>query len=412
MTDGKLLTVIAVTWLCATAAVGLGDTPAAAGPASAPASQPADQTVLIRIGDRMTITQADFDRLIRFDPVSGHKGRNPLLMGMVTDDLLELYALEHPEMVPEEALNAKILEEVKSQGFDTVEAFRKVYESDWGPWSEFRRHVYLGMARAWFAARGAKLIADEDKLKEIFNARKWEFDSTSVRARQLFFFLPVFASQEERQKYRSKLETMREDILSGKRTWEQCAAESDSAIMSSDLGVFMRHLYQPESVAEAAFKLEVGQISDVVESPLGLYLIQVTEKIPPREVPWDSLKKSMKRWMEAEEYVTAMDEMRRKYPVVGVQEPREFKGPPASMPTPRAVPGSKSATTHPVPRKKAAFFGDKLPTTTRAATATRPATTRPATTRPAQRSATSVPAGQKSKAANVKPAKKKQAKPY
>lgn len=399
MANRLLPAVLTVSWFGATAIIVSGDAPAASVPASAPASQPADQIILVKVGDR-AITQADFDRLIRFDPAAGFQGRNPLLMGMVMDHLLELYIQEHPEMVTEEALEARIARAAQSQGFESVEEMRKVYEEDWGPWSEYRRNVRLGMARVWFAARGEKLIADEEKLKEIFAARKWEFDGTSVRARQLYFFLPVFASSEERQQFRSKLERMREDILSGKRTWEQCAAEADSTVANSDLGVFPRHLYQPEAVADVAFKMEVGQLSDVIESPLGLHLIQVTEKIAPRDTSWESLKKPMRRWLEGEEYFNAMEEMRKKHPVVGVQAPREFKGPAASMPAPRS-----KATTQPAPRKRPAFFGDR-PTT---ASAPARAATRPAATRPAVRSATSVPTTQRSETANPKPARKKQA---
>ncbi len=333
--------------------------------ASAPASQPAEEMVLVRIGDRITITQADFEHVVGSNPAAGDRMRDAVLLGMVEDRLLLLYAQDHPELVSPADVDAKIAQQVQAAGLESVDSVRKEYEKRGEDWEQYRRSVLIGLVRAKFADRGAALISDKAKLKEIFEARKSEFDGSTVRARQIYFFVPVYATDQEREAVRNRLEKMREDILSGKRTWEECVKESDSAVLDGDLGPFHRHLQQPEFVAEEAFKLQPGQLTPVIQSPVGYHLVQVMERNPPPQTTYESLEEIMKHWLEQEDLFHAMQEVRAKYRVVGVQPPRY----PASRPAPEPL----QVTTRPTSKRKPVFWGDR-PTrpTTQTAPATRP----------------------------------------
>jgi len=321
--------------------------------------------VLLRIGDRVSITQADFEKVVGSNPAAGDRMRDAVLLGMVEDRLLWLYAQDHPELVSSADVDAKISQQARAAGLESVDAARESYEERGGDWEQYRRFVLLGLVRARFADRGSALISDQAKLKEIFESRKPEFDGSAVRARQIYFFVPVYATDQQREAVRGRLEKMREDILSGKRTWEECVKESDSAVLDGDLGRFPRHLVQSEFVAEEAFKLQAGQLTPVIQSPVGYHLVQVTERISAPNTTYESLEQAMKRWLEQEDLFIAMQEMRAKYRVVGVQPPRY----PASRPAPKPVP----ATSRPASKRKPVFWGDqpKRPAT-RAAPTTGP----------------------------------------
>ncbi len=73
---------------------------------------------------------------------------------------------------------------------------------------------------------------------------------------------------------------IREEILSGQKTFEEAAAEySDdgSATRGGDLGTFGRDR-MVASFTEAAFSLPVGEISEPVKTPFGYHLIEVLDQ--------------------------------------------------------------------------------------------------------------------------------------
>lgn len=338
---------VVVIWTAA--AAGASTAPASASaPASAPDTQPAAEIVLVRIGDRNVITQADFERVIEADPATGYTFRNRILMTMTQEHLIWLYLQDHPEVVPADQIRWKMGEDARMGGFESIEAARKDAEARGHKWSDYERFVVVNLAKANLVKKGLELGADEAYLKRMFEGRREEFDGTYVRARQIGIHVPVYATPQERRAVHEKLRQMREDILAGRRTWEECVAESDTALRNGDMGTFNRHRMKNETLAGAAFRLAPGEISEVVETMLGYHLVQVKEKVSPG-VPWEHSKKEMRKWLELEPLAQLLETAMARYPIVGVQPPRPPKLPPASQPQ-TAPAASAPATTAPATR--------------------------------------------------------------
>ena len=101
-----------------------------------------------------------------------------------------------------------------------------------------------------------------------------------LRARHILLTYPLQATEAQRDSVRTRLLDMRGQILAGTsfeelaRTYSQ---DPGSAPLGGDLGVFGRgEMMAP--IEEAAFELEEGELSEVVESPLGLHLIRLEER--------------------------------------------------------------------------------------------------------------------------------------
>ncbi|HSW44477.1 MAG TPA: peptidylprolyl isomerase [Phycisphaerae bacterium] len=347
-------------------------------PASAPAaSQPADQIVLVRLGDRATVTQEDFENTVKIDPVKGYAIRDEVMMDLVHDRLIWLYAKDHPDLVTPQEVEQRTENHIRLRGFDSLDKAKTFFEAHGLKWSAFERFTLTAMAKAKLVQQGQQLGADESRLKEIFQARRREFDGTYVKARQIFFRLPVYAAPEQRQVARDRLSRMRQDILDGKRTWEQCVAESDSAVLDGDMGRITRHLMANETLAAEAFKLDAGQISQVVDTILGLHLVQVTEVATP-EISWDYIRERMKEWMQNEPTALAIAESMRKYPVVGVRPPHRPPPGPTSFP---AIPANRPTSTRAAgsrPDRTPVFAGDARRPASRPASAPAVASSRAA----------------------------------
>jgi peptidyl-prolyl cis-trans isomerase C len=60
--------------------------------------------------------------------------------------------------------------------------------------------------------------------------------------------------------------------------------------MGGDLGFFPRKWVGDENIVRAAFAMQVGQVSDVVQSDFGLHLIKVTARKPGTPSTYEAMQ--------------------------------------------------------------------------------------------------------------------------
>ena len=104
-----------------------------------------------------------------------------------------------------------------------------------------------------------------------------------VRARHIMLGYPVQATAEQRDSVRAALAGVRQRIAGGasfETLAQQISQDPASARLGGDLGYFRRgDMVAP--FENAAFALEPGEVSDVVETPMGLHLIRVDDRRTP-----------------------------------------------------------------------------------------------------------------------------------
>ncbi|HSH76751.1 MAG TPA: peptidylprolyl isomerase, partial [Longimicrobiales bacterium] len=116
-----------------------------------------------------------------------------------------------------------------------------------------------------------------EELRNLYTSQAPEVE---IRARHIMLTLPFEATGEQRDSVRLVLEGLRERIITGARFEDVARAFSQdpgSSQSGGDLGFFMRgDMVLP--FEEAALALEPGELSEVVETPMGLHLIRVEER--------------------------------------------------------------------------------------------------------------------------------------
>jgi parvulin-like peptidyl-prolyl isomerase len=123
------------------------------------------------------------------------------------------------------------------------------------------------------------MMSDED----LRVAYEQEAPDAQIAARHILLSFPQQAAQAQRDSVRTVLEGIRRRAVAGEpfdALARQYSEDPGSAAMGGDLGTFGRgEMVKP--FEDAAFALQPGEISDVVETPYGLHLIKVESKDAP-----------------------------------------------------------------------------------------------------------------------------------
>ena len=116
------------------------------------------------------------------------------------------------------------------------------------------------------------------------------------RASQIYLKVDPAAPIEDKLAMKKRAEALLKRIKEGGDFADIAAQESDdnSRIKGGDLGYF--HSGQVLSEFESILvKMRIGQVSDVVETIYGLHIILLTDRKPPRLVPFEEMQAKIKK---------------------------------------------------------------------------------------------------------------------
>lgn len=152
-------------------------------------------------------------------------------------------------------------------------------------------------------------ITDEDA-KEYFENNSREFEQpATVSAKHILVDNKELCSE------------VRNNIENGELSFEEAASKYSSCPskeQGGDLGVFGRGMMVPE-FEEAAFELELGKVSEPVQTQFGYHLIKVEAKNEPKTAQFEDVKnqivqKLMQQGQE-KKYTNVIEELEAKYGV-------------------------------------------------------------------------------------------------
>ncbi len=141
----------------------------------------------------------------------------------------------------------------------------------------------------------------ETALKDLYERQA---PSARLHARHILLGYPPQATQEQRDSVRAEAEALRkravagEDFASLARRYSQ---DQGNAQKGGDLGEFSRGDLLP-ALENAAFALQPGEISPVVESPFGLHIIKLESKTVP---PFDSVRSQYRAQLQQQRMAQA-----------------------------------------------------------------------------------------------------------
>ena len=165
---------------------------------------------------------------------------------------------------------------------------------------------------------GDKITMTEDEAKLVYEEHTDDFkQQAQVRARHILIKVAPDADEAAKAEARKKLEAVVEKVKTGEDFAELAKTHSEgpSNVRGGDLGFFGQgQMVKP--FEEAAFSLEPGKVSDIVETRFGYHLIKVEEKKAERALSFDEVKgklmEKLKRGKIEREMMTYILSLREK----------------------------------------------------------------------------------------------------
>jgi len=135
----------------------------------------------------------------------------------------------------------------------------------------------------------------EDVLK-YYNEHEEEFmQDEQIRVHHILLKVSETSNPEKVKSVESKARRILERIKKGEN-FESLArqySEDPSALKGGDLGFFSRG-DMIKNFEDAAFALKIGEVSDLVRTPLGFHIIRMDERKASQKVPFDEVKIEIK----------------------------------------------------------------------------------------------------------------------
>jgi len=198
-----------------------------------------------------------------------------------------------------------------------------------------------------FAVSGEEIQARYERDRENVYA-----NPAMVKASHILFRTTTSMSEEEKAAARQQAEKVLVEARKPDADFAALAAEHSacpSKAQGGDLGFFPREGAMVEPFAAAAFALQAGQISDVVETRFGYHVIQVTDRKEASVTPLEEARSAIRDELVAEKSITLRKELVAElrqnaeisYPA-GKAPKQEVAAPP-SPPAPQAPPAEQGS---------------------------------------------------------------------
>jgi peptidyl-prolyl cis-trans isomerase D len=154
---------------------------------------------------------------------------------------------------------------------------------------------------AWIASNGERLTAEYEA-----NKHRYTNLEKQVRARHILVKAGSYASTEQKAEAKKEAEALRKRAAGGEDFATLARKNSGDQITAKnggDIG-FLKKGVMPESFDEALFALEVGEISEVVETPFGFHVIKALA-IREGDVPVDEAKRELAEGLYRSDWLDA-----------------------------------------------------------------------------------------------------------
>jgi parvulin-like peptidyl-prolyl isomerase len=233
----------------------------------------------------VTISQAELDAVLRAgepeavpQPAAQRRQRQVEALALLIDGvLMRQYLDKHALRVPAAELTRRLNEMktgLEAQGKSIAEFCHDTNQTE----EQFRAGVADHLRWSAYVATKLTDVAVEQYHKD----NRDFFDGAKVEASHIVLRVPPSAPEKDKAEAKAKLQSLRKQLTEGKADFAELArkySQDPRAAQGGEVGsAFPRRCELDEPFCKAAFALNEGEVSDVVETDYGYHLIKVTKR--------------------------------------------------------------------------------------------------------------------------------------
>jgi parvulin-like peptidyl-prolyl isomerase len=279
-------------------------------PGAAPAPPAGADETVARVNGR-PILRRDFNLAVQLQfqgraPAVGlaelRAAREQILERLIDTELLFQRASKGGAEIGEAEVDAEL--QRLREAFGSEEAFATALRDNGVAEPEFRAQIRRSLLVIRFVDREVvgELKMTDDDLRRYYEQNPREMIRPErARVRQIVVRAPV-GSLPARAAARQKIEAVLKEIKAGRDFADLARRHSEGAeaARGGDAGWLTRG-NGPQAIERAVFRLQPGEMSDIVETRVGFHLLRVEERQPEGPIPFEEAREPIRQRLEARE---------------------------------------------------------------------------------------------------------------
>ena len=215
---------------------------------------------------------------------------------LIEQELVCEAAEQHGVKVPDEELDAT-MEEIRKP-FKTPESFALRLETEGFDPEGYRTHVkrMLAAKRYLDGIRMSVGEVSDEELEAYYTDNQHRLTlPEQVRIRHILLSWKPLGQPDDKKALYDLMKPILEEARSGADFAELASKYSDDSTRENggEVGLIKRGESVP-AFERAAFALQPGEVSDIVETPYGLHIIYLEERREPRLLPLDEVREALR----------------------------------------------------------------------------------------------------------------------